>query len=171
MIRICSNELRRSKWTRRLLIDVSLRKQIRVRPRWEQSSTERKQRVPSAQSHWSAKMAALIAKRQGFGLLRVLLVLLGVSVLCSVAVGTRKGHSTLDHRSHRHRHPGGTETQLQIQTIYTMFEMDCWNTFVIMKLKVNYITVSKSTSLNSWQLFVQHDIKSRQFDQFLRIKT
>ncbi|MED6264796.1 Cadherin-11 [Characodon lateralis] len=51
-------------------------------------------------------MAALIAKRQGFGLLRALLVLLGISVLCSVALGTRKGHASLDHRSQRHRHPG-----------------------------------------------------------------
>uniref|UniRef100_A0A1A8SN03 Cadherin 11, osteoblast n=1 Tax=Nothobranchius rachovii TaxID=451742 RepID=A0A1A8SN03_9TELE len=51
-------------------------------------------------------MGVLIAKRQGLGLLRALLVLLGVSVLCSVALGTRKGHASLDHRSHRHRHPG-----------------------------------------------------------------
>lgn len=45
-------------------------------------------------------------KRQGLGLMRVFLVLVGVSALCSVALGTRKGNAALDQRSHRHRHPG-----------------------------------------------------------------
>ncbi|KAF0027794.1 hypothetical protein F2P81_020535 [Scophthalmus maximus] len=45
-------------------------------------------------------------KRQGLGLLRALLVLLGVAALCSVALGTRKGNASVDERSHRHRHPG-----------------------------------------------------------------
>ncbi|XP_063347214.1 cadherin-11 [Pelmatolapia mariae] len=51
-------------------------------------------------------MAMLMMKRQGLGLLRVFLVLLGVSALCSVALGTRKGNASLDQRGHRHRHPG-----------------------------------------------------------------
>uniref|UniRef100_A0A672YJD4 Cadherin domain-containing protein n=1 Tax=Sphaeramia orbicularis TaxID=375764 RepID=A0A672YJD4_9TELE len=45
-------------------------------------------------------------RREGLGLLRAFLVLVGVSALCSVALGTRKGNTSLDQRSHRHRHPG-----------------------------------------------------------------
>ncbi|CAB1413548.1 unnamed protein product [Pleuronectes platessa] len=45
-------------------------------------------------------------KRQGLGLLRALLVLLGVCALCSVAFGTRRGNAALDQRSRRHRNPG-----------------------------------------------------------------
>ncbi|XP_071335991.1 cadherin-11 [Trachinotus anak] len=51
-------------------------------------------------------MAMLMMKRQGLGLLRTFLVLVGVSALCGVALGTRKGNVSLDQRSHRHRHPG-----------------------------------------------------------------
>ncbi|GLD69642.1 cadherin-11, partial [Lates japonicus] len=51
-------------------------------------------------------MPMLMMKRQGLGLLRAFLVLVGVSALCSVALGTRKGNASLDQRSHRHRHPG-----------------------------------------------------------------
>ncbi|XP_024153205.1 cadherin-11 [Oryzias melastigma] len=49
-------------------------------------------------------MAALMIKQQGCGFLRVLLLLLGVSVVCTVAFGT--GSRRLDHRNHKHRHPG-----------------------------------------------------------------
>ncbi|RVE63325.1 hypothetical protein OJAV_G00154040 [Oryzias javanicus] len=49
-------------------------------------------------------MAALMIKQQGCGFLRVLLLLLGVSVVCTVALGT--GSHRLDHRNHKHRHPG-----------------------------------------------------------------
>ncbi|XP_059215274.1 cadherin-11 [Centropristis striata] len=45
-------------------------------------------------------------KRQGLGSLRAFLVLVGVSALCSVALGTRRGNASLDQRGHRHRHPG-----------------------------------------------------------------
>eukprot|EP00064_Thunnus_orientalis_P018370 superscaffoldBa00004213_g18469 len=51
-------------------------------------------------------MVTLIMKRQGLGLLRTFLVLLGVSALCSVASGTRKGNTSMDQRGHRHRHTG-----------------------------------------------------------------
>ncbi|XP_070833562.1 cadherin-11 [Chaetodon trifascialis] len=45
-------------------------------------------------------------KRQGLGLMRAFLVLVGVSALCSVALGTQKGNTSLDQRGHRHRHSG-----------------------------------------------------------------
>ncbi|KAA8583500.1 hypothetical protein FQN60_014708 [Etheostoma spectabile] len=51
-------------------------------------------------------MAIVTMKRNGLGPLRAFLVLVGVSALCSVALGTRKGNASLDQRGHRHRHPG-----------------------------------------------------------------
>ncbi|KAM8851758.1 cadherin-11 isoform 1-T3 [Synchiropus picturatus] len=51
-------------------------------------------------------MTMLITKRQSLGLLRAVLVLVGVSALCSGALGSRRGNASLDQRSHRHRHPG-----------------------------------------------------------------
>ncbi len=51
-------------------------------------------------------------KRQGLGLMRAFLVLVGVSALCSVALGTRKGNASLDQRGHRHKHPGMTNISL-----------------------------------------------------------
>ncbi|XP_047458072.1 cadherin-11 [Mugil cephalus] len=48
----------------------------------------------------------LTMKRQGPGVLRAFLVLLGISALCSVAFGTKKGNASLDQKAHRNRHPG-----------------------------------------------------------------
>lgn len=48
----------------------------------------------------------LAMKRTGLGSLRVFLLLVGISALCSVALGTRRGNTALDHRGHRHRHAG-----------------------------------------------------------------
>ncbi|KAK5882810.1 hypothetical protein CesoFtcFv8_021358 [Champsocephalus esox] len=48
----------------------------------------------------------LATKRTGLGSLRVFLLLVGISALCSVALGTRRGNTALDHRGHRHRHSG-----------------------------------------------------------------
>lgn len=50
-------------------------------------------------------MTMVMGKRGAQGLLRAFLLLLGVSGLCSIASGTRRGAS-LDHRAHSHRHPG-----------------------------------------------------------------
>lgn len=65
----------------------------------------------------SGKMAML--KRQGLGLMRALLVLVGISALCSVAVGTRRGNVSLDQRGHRHRHSGMAKAKrLSLSFIY-----------------------------------------------------
>ncbi|XP_028324188.1 cadherin-11 [Gouania willdenowi] len=44
--------------------------------------------------------------RHGLGLLTAFLVLLGVSALCSAALGIQRGSGALEQRGHRHRHPG-----------------------------------------------------------------
>lgn len=51
----------------------------------------------------------VVLKRRGLGLTKAFLVLVGVSALFSVAVGTRRGGGSLDQRSHRHRHSGRIE--------------------------------------------------------------
>lgn len=48
-------------------------------------------------------------KQRGLGLMKAFLVLVGISALFGVAVGTRRGNGSLDQRSHRHRHSGMTE--------------------------------------------------------------
>lgn len=60
-------------------------------------------------------------KQQGLGLMRALLVLVGVSALCSIAVGTRRGNVSLDQKGHRHRHSGIAMAKvfLIIQLSYT----------------------------------------------------
>uniref|UniRef100_A0A3P8TBJ5 Cadherin 11, type 2, OB-cadherin (osteoblast) n=1 Tax=Amphiprion percula TaxID=161767 RepID=A0A3P8TBJ5_AMPPE len=47
-------------------------------------------------------------KLQGLGMIRafLLLLLLGMSALCSGATGTRRANTSLDQRGHRHKHPG-----------------------------------------------------------------
>uniref|UniRef100_A0A674PHT2 Cadherin 11, type 2, OB-cadherin (osteoblast) n=1 Tax=Takifugu rubripes TaxID=31033 RepID=A0A674PHT2_TAKRU len=55
-------------------------------------------------------------KRRGLGLTKAFLVLVGISALFGVAVGTRRGNGSLDQRSHlslhRHRQRGGKEGQV-----------------------------------------------------------
>lgn len=77
-------------------------------PQCEQSSTERNSKAGDRVKLKLGKMAML--KRQGLGLMRALLVLVGVSALCGVALGTRRENASLDHRGHRHRHSGMMET-------------------------------------------------------------
>ncbi|TWW78426.1 Cadherin-11 Precursor [Takifugu flavidus] len=48
----------------------------------------------------------VMLKRRGLGLTKAFLVLVGISALFGVAVGTRRGNGSLDQRSHRHRHSG-----------------------------------------------------------------
>lgn len=48
----------------------------------------------------------VMTKQQGLGMLRAFLVLVGVSLLCNVAVGVQKGNDSLDQRGLRRRHQG-----------------------------------------------------------------
>uniref|UniRef100_A0A3P9K159 Cadherin 11 n=1 Tax=Oryzias latipes TaxID=8090 RepID=A0A3P9K159_ORYLA len=82
-------------------------------------------------------MAALMRKQQGCGLLRVLLLLLGVSVVCTAALGT--GSHRLDHRNHKHRHLGHSlhkhrqRTGKEGQVLHRSKRGWVWNQFFVIE--------------------------------------
>lgn len=93
-----------SKWSRRLIVHPCWRKEKKGSVEGELRGT------CEFRVEWRTlplrleRMAALVRKQQGCGLLRVLLLLLGVSVVCTAALGT--GSHRMDHRNHKHRHLG-----------------------------------------------------------------